>query len=233
MPRNCGLFAARRSAGAVNREASCLSALASVWKERNEIGEAIALERQALAVRNTLPDPSDRAISHDNLGNYLEKVGKEAEAARHHAAGLVYAICIGGGGQTGFRNLRLRAPRALAAGERYTLPPLEAILAREEFAALRQFLDSHDVDLAAMQAQLDQLVEQAHEEATGAVDNPPGDMPPELVELLGPIIAAAAAGQDVEPLLAGIREELAKTGASESQIDGWLEMIRSRLKSPE
>ncbi|NQT16967.1 MAG: hypothetical protein HQ582_29690, partial [Planctomycetes bacterium] len=132
----------------------------------NEIAEAIALERQALAVRNTLPDPSDRAFSHDNLGNCLAKDGKEAEAARHHAAALAYAICIGRRDLAGFRNLPIRARRALAAGERYTLPPLEAILAQEEFAALGQFLDSHKVDPAALQAELDRLVEEAHEEAS-------------------------------------------------------------------
>ncbi len=100
-------------------------------------------------------------------------------------------------------------------------------------AALRQFLDSHDVDRAALEAERDRLVEQAHEEATGADDSPPSDMPPELAELLEPIFAAAAAGQDVEPLLAGLRERLVEMGADESQIDGVVEMIRSRLKSPE
>jgi len=33
-------------------------------------------------------------------------------------------------------------------------------------AALRQFLDSHQVDRAALQAELDRLVEQAHEQGT-------------------------------------------------------------------
>jgi len=106
-------------------------------------------------------------------------------------------------------------------------------LAREEFAALGQFLDSHKVDLTTLQAELDRLVEQAHEEATGACDSPRSDMPPELVQLLGPIIGAAAAGQDIEPLVAGLREQLATMGASESHIDRLLEMIRSGLKSPE
>jgi tetratricopeptide (TPR) repeat protein len=222
-----GCLTVFRSAGAVNAEARCLSALANLWKERNEIGEAIALERQALAVRNTLPVPSARAASHDNLGNYLEKDGKEAEAARHHVAALVYAICIGTRELAGFRNLRIRA---LAAGERYALAPLEAVLAEEEFAALRQFLDGRKVDRAALQVELDRLVEQAHEEATGADDSPLGDMPPELDQLLGPIVAAAAAGQDVEPLLAGLREQLVQAGIDEKQIDGLLEMIRSQLK---
>ncbi len=222
-----------RSARSVNHEARCLLALASMWEARNEIGEAIALERQALAVCNTLPDPSDRAISHGNLSLYLKKDGKETDAARHHAAALVYAICIGRRDLGRFGGLRINARNAMAKGERYTLPRLETILAQEEFAALRQFLDSHNVDRAALQAELDRLVEEAHEEATGADDSPLGDLPPELAELLKPIFTAAAEGQDVEPLLAELREQLVQEGAGEDEADEFLEMIRSRLKSPE
>ncbi len=161
-----------RSAGVVNYEASCLSALAALWAKRNEIGKAIALQRQALAVCNTLPDPSHRASSHGSLGNYLEKEGKETDAAKHNIAQLVYEICIGRSDQHGFHNLGVRARRAFSAGERYTLPPLEAILAQQEFAALRQFVDSRKVDRAALQAELDRLLEQAHGEAAGENDSP-------------------------------------------------------------
>ena len=110
---------------------------------------------------------------------------------------------------------------------------METILAREEFAALRQFLDSHNVDRAALQAEFDRLVEQAYQQATGADDSPLGEMPPELVQLLQPIFAAAAAGQDIEPLLAELREQLANMGANASQIDQILDMIRNNLTSPE
>jgi tetratricopeptide (TPR) repeat protein len=160
-----GCLPVYRSAGAIANEARCLSALANLWKERNEIGEAIALERQALAVRNTLPDPSVRANSHGNLGIYLEKADKHDEASTHGLADIVYSMLVGTGLDVSLNNLRNRARRALAADERYTLPPLEAILAHEEFAALRQFLDSHKVDRAALQAELDRLVDQAHKEA--------------------------------------------------------------------
>ena len=86
------------------------------------------------------------------------------------------------------------------------------------------------VDRAALQAELDRLVEQAHERATAAVDSPLGEMPPQLAQLLEPILFAAPAGLDVEPSLAGLREQLAEMGGDESQIDGLLETIRSRLK---
>jgi tetratricopeptide (TPR) repeat protein len=153
-----------RSAGAVNHEADCLSALADLWNERNEIDQAIALERQALAVRNTLPDPSDRAISHHNLSGYYDNAG-QPESAMHNLAAGVYFLVIGRRDHltTWMGNLRIRARRALAAGGRYRLPRLSDLLAREDLAALRQFLDNHKVDPAALQAQLDRLVEQAHE----------------------------------------------------------------------
>lgn len=72
-------------------------------------------------------------------------------------------------------------------------------------------------------------MEQAHEEVTAADDSPPGEMPPQLAQLLGPIFAAAAAGDDIEPLVARLRKQLAETGGDESQIDGVIEMIRSHL----
>ncbi len=226
-----GCLGVYRSAGVVAREARCLSALANVWKERNEIGQAIALERQALAVCNTLPDPSDRAISHHNLGNYYEKAGQQAESTAHTLAAGAYFLVVGRRDHltTWSGNLGIRAGRALAAGERYRLPRLESVLAHEEFAALRQFLDGHNVDRAALQAELDRLAEQAHEEASGADDSPSGEPLPELARLLKPILAAAAAGRDVEPLLAEFRERLVEMGGDESQVDALLETISSDL----
>jgi tetratricopeptide (TPR) repeat protein len=153
-----------RSAGAANYEAGCLSALADLWKERNEITEAIALERQALAVRNTLPDPSERSISHNNLSNYYDRSGQHEEAAQHQLVAGVYWIATGRRDHlsTWFHNLTIRANRALNSGTRYTLPRLKTLLANEEFAALRQFLDSRNVDITFLQAEIDKLVETAH-----------------------------------------------------------------------
>ncbi len=224
-----------RSAGVVADEARCLSALAQIWDERGEIFEAIALERQALAVSNTLPDPSDRAISHDSLSTYHDKAGQPTESTPHRLAAGVYWLVTGQRDYltTWLSNVGICARRALAAGERYTLPRLDALLAREDFATLRQFLDSHQVDRAALQAELDRLVEEAHEQPTDAVDSPVGKLPPALARLLEPVFAAAAAGEDIEPLLAGLREPLAELGADDGQIDGFLEMVRGELKSPE
>jgi hypothetical protein len=56
-------------------------------------------------------------------------------------------------------------------------------------------------------------------------------LPPELQRLLAPLFQAAASGQDVESLLAGLREQLlqAMPGA-EQEIDARLEGLRNRLK---
>jgi tetratricopeptide (TPR) repeat protein len=160
-----GCLPVYRSAGATACEARCLSALAAVWDERNEPSEAIALERQALAVHNTLPHPFDRAISHNNLSGSLQGAGHDAEAAAHRLAAGVYSMVTVHREYLAIwlHNLRVLAGRAQANGDRYTLPPLDDVLAQPEFAALRQFLDSRGVDRAALQADIDRLVDQAHQ----------------------------------------------------------------------
>ena len=222
-----------RSSEAVTEEARCISAFADLHCERNEIDEAIALERRSLGVRNSLSDPSDRATSHNKLGNYLERAAKDKAAAMHHTAALTYALLSGRKDMCGFRNLGVRARRALAEGERYGLPRLDEILAREEFAALRRFLDNHGVDRAALQAQLDGLVERAHQQAQAAGQTPLADMPPRLAELVEPILAAAADGEDPEPLLAELRGKLLDAGSDEEEVDRFIEAIRRQLPSGE
>lgn len=44
---------------------------------------------------------------------------------------------------------------------RYELPKLAELLGRPEFDALKQFLAQHQIDPQTLQAQIDQLVEQA------------------------------------------------------------------------
>ena len=227
-----GCLSVFRSAGAVANEARCLSALADLWDERGEIGEAIALERVALDVRNTLPDPGDRAMSHGNLSNYYRRAGQHVESLSHDLAAGVYFLATERRDHlaTWVHNLKLTAREALASGDRYTLPRLDDILAEGEFATLRQFLDNRGVDRAALQAELDRLMEQAHEQASSSAAVP-GDLPPELAQILGPIVAAAAAGQDVEPMLAKLREMFVEAGNEESEVDAFLEMIRGRLQA--
>jgi hypothetical protein len=48
--------------------------------------------RQALSIRNRLANPTDRAISHGNLSDYLEKTGKLDDSAGHLLAAVLYSF---------------------------------------------------------------------------------------------------------------------------------------------
>ena len=85
-------LAVDREAGDLSGQASDLSALASIWKERGDLAQAIALERQALSIRNRLPDPSDRAISHQHLAFYLENTNKLEDSMRHLLTAIICSL---------------------------------------------------------------------------------------------------------------------------------------------
>ena len=75
------------------RRAAVLSTLANLYYHWDDIPEADIQQRRALAVRDGLSDPSARAISHNNLANYLRRSGASAsrlEADCHQLAALSY-----------------------------------------------------------------------------------------------------------------------------------------------
>src|SRR5690348_7164649 len=77
------------------RSASMLSSLANLFYVQGDVPQAITQQRRALALREQLPDPRDRAISHNNLANYLEYSGAPsalAESPRHQLAALIYRL---------------------------------------------------------------------------------------------------------------------------------------------
>ena len=99
----------------------CSAALAILFFEQGDVTQAIAQERRALALCEQLPDPRDRAISHHNLANYLERSGNPsalAESSRHQLAALVYRLVSGLGQdlQTSLHNYAVRFRRANATG---------------------------------------------------------------------------------------------------------------------
>jgi len=221
-----------RAEGQVTYQSKALSALAIVWDKRGETGQAAALERQSLALCNQLPDPADRAISHGNLANYLEKAGQQAQAARHILAAGIYYVVSGYGQHlsTWRSNLAVRVRRAARDGRRYELPRLSALLADPEFDALSRFLTSHGVDLAQLQSALDQLVEQVRQQVASDADAP--KMPPEMQAILQRLHEAAAAHQPVEPILAELRAWLLETApGTEAQADALLAQLRQQLES--
>jgi tetratricopeptide (TPR) repeat protein len=156
-----------REVNDLTNQARALYALADIWDERGDVTQAIALVRQALSICNRLPDPSDRAISHHNLAKYLEQAGKVEDAVWHVLADIMYLVVSNHleGLSVSLRNLRVRIRRAAQAGGRYDLPRLAGLLARPEFAALGQFLAQRGVDVGQLQAQIDQRVEQARQDA--------------------------------------------------------------------
>lgn len=137
-----------------------LGGLADLWDKRGDRVQAVALARQALAISNRLPDPTDRSISHGNLSNYLDRSGEAEEEVRHLMAAIVYAYISGHKQNLSvyLNNLALRAAPAP-----YESPRLADLLSRSEFNALRQMLDTHSVDAEKLQGSIDQLVEQVRQ----------------------------------------------------------------------
>jgi tetratricopeptide (TPR) repeat protein len=151
-------------------QAKTLSALADLWDKRGDRGQAAALERQALAVENRLPDLAGRSISHGNLSSYLDPLGEGPEAARHLLAAIVYDVVIDHRQflKTDLNNLAIHMRRAAAGGRRYELPRLADLLARPELEALRQVLVDRGVDAGELQGSIDQLVDQVRSQVETA-----------------------------------------------------------------
>lgn len=141
-------------------EAAALAALAQVWDDLGDPHQALVVERRALALRDRLPDPGNRAISHHNLANYFHATGSPAEAGPHQLAALAYRLATGLDPTISLRNLATRIRRSAARGEHFDLPRLADILATPAFAALRDFLTSRGIPIPDLQAAIDDLVAQ-------------------------------------------------------------------------
>jgi tetratricopeptide (TPR) repeat protein len=175
-------------AGDPARSSSVLSSLANLFNRLNDIPQAVELERRALALREQLPDPRDRAISHNNLAIYLNRIGTPAalaESARHQPAALAHRLAAGLGHdlQTSLRNyaIRFRCARARAAGIDLAVPRLAELLADPAFRPLGLWLDQRGVDRAELQQAIDQALDQARQRAEqmdAEPDTPPA-APPE------------------------------------------------------
>jgi tetratricopeptide (TPR) repeat protein len=192
----------------LNGQQRVLSALARVWKERGDLAKAVSLERQALAICNRLPDPAERAISHNNLANYLRETGSLDACSQHRLAAILYFVLAGYGQhiKTVLRALANDRQAAAQGGQHYELPRLGALLALPEFAALAQFLTRTQVDIAQLQSRLDALEAQVHEQPEAEAQAP--QMPPELQAIFARLAEAAAAKQALDPLLTEVRAKL-------------------------
>jgi len=145
-------LASEREAGDQYGQSKALSALADIWNERCDIEQAIALERQSLSIKNQLPDPSDRPISHGNLSTYLETAGKLDDSAKHLLAAIIYRLIARHYAPISdyLNNLKIMKRRAAQSGTRYELPRVYELLARPEFEALGRFVEQFGVDAAEL-----------------------------------------------------------------------------------
>ncbi|MBV7333852.1 tetratricopeptide repeat protein [Chloroflexi bacterium TSY] len=155
-----GCLATFREADDLVAQATTLSALASLWNQLGDVAQAVTLAEQALTVHNRLPDPSNRAMSHGNLSNYLHKQGNHEESVRHQLASGIYFFTSGYQQyfQQWMSNLAIHIRMAAESAESYELPQLAEVLAQPAFQALAQWLDDRQVDLVALQGQIDGLV---------------------------------------------------------------------------
>ena len=156
------------------RSARTLSSLADLFHDQGDVAQAITQERRALALREQLPDPRDRAISHNNLANHLERRGAPAalaEAPRHRLADLIYCLVadLGQSLQTSLHNYAIRFRSARDTSTELVEPRVAELLTDPAFHPLEQWLRQRQVNVAELQAGVDQLLEQVRQ---GALEQP-------------------------------------------------------------
>ncbi|MFZ1829263.1 MAG: tetratricopeptide repeat protein, partial [Candidatus Competibacteraceae bacterium] len=153
------------------RSAMVLSSLAGLFYKQGDVAQAITQERRALALHEQLPNPANRAISHGNLAFYLDRHGTTTALAesplRHQLAALIYQLVAGLGQdlQTSLRNYAALFRHARAAGVGLAVPRLAELLADPAFHPLDEWLRQRQVDVAKLQADVDQFREQARQVA--------------------------------------------------------------------
>jgi tetratricopeptide (TPR) repeat protein len=152
------------------RSAKVRGSLADLFDEQGDVAQAIAQERRALALCEQLPDPRDRAISHHNLANHLERVGGPAalaESRRHQLAALVYQFVSGLAQdlRTSLSNYAIDFRRAQTAGTTLAVPRVAELLADPAFGPLADWLRQRQVDPDELQAAVDQFLDQARQGA--------------------------------------------------------------------
>lgn len=157
------------------RSARTLGSLADLFDTQGDVAQAITQQRRALALHEQLPDPSDRAISHNNLANYLGHHGAPAalaEAPRHQLAALIYRLVawLGQSLQTSLYNYAILFRRARAAGTELTVPRVAELLADPAFHPLNQWLRQRQVNLSELQSAVDDLLEQVRKATDLAKD---------------------------------------------------------------
>jgi len=157
--------------------AFALSSLASIFNDCGDVAQAITQQRRALALRNQLPDPRDRAHSHDILAVLLQRTGvRDAvliESPHHRLAALVYRL-VSGLDQDLWDSLNGYAKRFCAAlehGVKLPEPGLSELVAEPEFHPLDKWLRERPVDMSEVEAAVDNFRVRALLVALGQVNS--------------------------------------------------------------
>jgi tetratricopeptide (TPR) repeat protein len=152
--------------------AIALSSLARLFYEQCDVPQAITQQRRALALCEQLPDPGNRAISHNSLATYLacsDTPSALAESSCHQLAALIYWLVAGLGQdlQTSLRNYAILFRQAHAAGTPLTIPRVAELLADPAFRPLDDWLRQRQAAVAEVQAAVDQWLDMARQAALG------------------------------------------------------------------
>ncbi len=151
--------------------ATVFSALASLFNAQDDVTQAITQQHRALALLEQLPNPRDRASSHDSLANYLAHSDTPsilAESSRHQLAALIYRLVVGLGEHlqsSSLHNYAIVFRRTQAADTTLTVPRVTELLAAPAFRPLNDWLRLRQVDVAELQARVDDFLEQARQKA--------------------------------------------------------------------
>ncbi len=153
------------------RSARTRSSLANLFDKQGDVAQAIIQQRRVLALREALPTPSDRANSHNNLANYLDRNGTPTaltEAPRHMLAALVYHLVTERWQelqQLSLNNYAIDFRRAHEAGTPLVVPRIADLLDDSAFRPLADWLASRQINVTELQAAVDDLLEQVRAEA--------------------------------------------------------------------
>jgi tetratricopeptide (TPR) repeat protein len=145
-------------------QAKVLNALADLFDEQDDVTQAITQSRRALAICENLPSPSDRALSHNNLANYLQRAEISAtgdEANRHRLAALIYLLVAELGQQlkTTLKCYVKSFHNAFASGVELTVPRVNELLDDSAFDSLQQWLLQRLVDIDELQTKVDSYLD--------------------------------------------------------------------------
>lgn len=158
------------------RRAAVLSSLSSVFAAQGDLQEAIHQQRRALAIREQLPNPRDRAISHNNLAIYLERSGTPLmfeQSAHHRLAAFVYQLVadLGQDLTIARQNYAVCFRRAREAGTTLLVPRIIDILADRAFHPLAEWLQGRGVSVEEVQRQVDEALKVAQQLAGAGEKN--------------------------------------------------------------